>query len=490
MSTSSCCRKLVSINILVFLFCLPNWVWGQWEEATPLFITKDTTKQVIGKEHFTISADQRLHLIYQEIPIAGGSALFYTQREANGGWTSPTFINQDGLLVFNASLSTHPTLSDPYIAYQANQNAESEIVFAFRTLDDIWLTEQLTENNLLDISPSIKADPTGGIHICWVREQEDGEFILMYAYRASENSGWNISRIPDALPGELGEAANPILAVNDAGEVHITFRSGRITSLRISYAYLSEQEAEWEVETLPIYNSNEFEHALAIDIDGRPKVVIGGLFSNNNWRVYEQKRNEEGEWRERKVIVSSGRGGLSSFWIDEQGFTHILINVLFNSVPNGRVNYYENTSGSYRVRVLMGNGVVFSNVVNNATVVMNPAGQAFCAAYLGLTPEQQDIVVFGSENMIATSISSPIISSPISVYPNPTQQVIHIDIPANVSFTEVSLHRIDGSKVLSKRFSGNGGQAYTLDVSTVRAGIYMLQTTLDGRVIHQLMVKE
>ncbi|MEM7512438.1 MAG: hypothetical protein AAF388_16005, partial [Bacteroidota bacterium] len=241
-----------SLGILLFL---PFELLAQWEDASSAFITRDSVKQIIEKEHFVISADQHLHLIYQEIPVAGGSILFHTERDNLGEWSEPAFINQDGFLVFNASLATHPTLSIPYIAYQAEQSTESEIVFAYKTSNGFWITEQITENELLDVSPSIKADPSGGIHICWIREKEE-EFYLMYAYRASESSLWKIYPIENAFPGSLGESSAPQLAVNDEGQVHITFRSGLIGNLRISYAFLASQQSEWFVERLPFFNNN------------------------------------------------------------------------------------------------------------------------------------------------------------------------------------------------------------------------------------------
>ncbi|MEM8897244.1 MAG: T9SS type A sorting domain-containing protein [Bacteroidota bacterium] len=490
MPSFSCLLKLGIVSSLGFLLILPLQLWGQWEEATTKFITQDSVKQIIEKEHFTISADQHLHLIYQEIPIAGGSILYHTERDILGEWNNPTFINQDGLLVFNASLATHPTLSIPYVAYQAEQSIESEIFFAYRTSNGFWLTEQLTDNDLLDVSPSIKADPSGGIHICWIREVEE-EFYLMYAYRATESSPWDIYPIENAFPGSLGESSAPKLAVNDKGQVHVTFRSGIIGNLRISYAFLASQQSDWFVERLPFFNNSEFEHDIAIDTDGLPKVVIGGLFTNNSWRVYEQKKDPKGDWRERNVIVSGGRGGLSSFWIDDQGYSHVLINVFFNSVANGRVNYYENTSGSWRVRALLGNGVVFAQTVNNAIILMDAGGQAYCAAYLGSSPEQQNVIVYGAPvPALATSTTSSLSDPYIQVFPNPAQDQVFMDIPSEVRTPSLSLYGLDGRMYHQELNPTPQEGQLKLELAGLSKGMYLLVIHHDKGVHRQMVIKE
>ncbi|MEM8901895.1 MAG: T9SS type A sorting domain-containing protein, partial [Bacteroidota bacterium] len=469
---------------------LPLQLWGQWEDATAQFITRDDTKQIIGREHFVISNDQHLHLIYQEIPVTGGSILYHTERDIIGEWSSPTFINQDGLLVFDASLATHPTLSIPYVAYQAEQSVDSEIFFAYRTSNGFWITEKLTDNELLDVSPSIKADPNGGIHICWMREQDE-EFSLMYAYRATESSPWKIYPIENASPGSLGESSAPQLAVNDEGQVHITFRSGIIGTLRISYAFLPSQQSEWFVERLPFFNNSEFEHSIAIDTDGLPKVVIGGLFTNSSWRVYEQKKNQEGEWRERDVIVSGGRGGLSSFWIDDQGFSHVLINVFFNSVANGRINYYENTSGSWRVRALLGNGVVFAQTVNKAIIQMDAGGQAYCAAYLGSSPEEQNVIVYGPPTpALATSTARSISSPGIQVFPNPTQEQVSVAIPAELNASSISLYGLDGRLYQQEVDLFPPERAFNLTLKDLDRGMYLLLIQHEKGIFKQMVIKE
>ena len=489
MPSFSCFLKLGTIFSLGVLLFLPIELLGQWEDSSPAFITRDNIKQIIGKEHFVISADQHLHLIYQEIPVAGGSILYYTERDNVGEWSEPAFINQDGFLVFNASLATHPTLSTPYIAYQTEQSLESEIFFSYRTNNGFWISEQVTDNDLLDVSPSIKADPSGGIHMCWIREEEE-EFRLMYAYRAGLSSPWNIYPIENAFPGSLGESSGPQLAVNDEGQVHITFRSGIIGNLRISYAFLRSQQSEWFVERLPFFNNNEFEHAIAIDTDGRPKVVIGGLFTSISWRVYEQKKNEKGEWRERNVVVDGGRGGLSSFWIDNQGNSHVLINVFFNSVANGRVNYYENTTGSWRVRALIGNGVVLNQSVNGAIIQMDEGGQAYCAAYLGSSPEQQNVIVYGAPTpALATSTSSSLSAPNIQVFPNPAQNQIFLKVPSEVRISSISLYGLDGKAYHHELNPGTPDQL-ALELSDLSKGIYLLAIQHDKGVYRQMIIKE
>ncbi|MEM7513510.1 MAG: T9SS type A sorting domain-containing protein, partial [Bacteroidota bacterium] len=172
------------------------------------------------------------------------------------------------------------------------------------------------------------------------------------------------------------------------------------------------------------------------------------------------------------------------------GNSHVLINVFFNSVANGRVNYYENTLGSWRVRALIGNGVIFSQAVNGAIIQMDAGGQAYCAAYLGSSPEQQNVIVYGAPTpALATSTNSSLSRPNIQVFPNPTKDQMFIDIPSEVRISSISLYGLDG-RMYQQELKPTSRDQLGLDLTNLSKGMYLLAIQHDEGVYRQMILKE
>ncbi|RYG15759.1 MAG: T9SS type A sorting domain-containing protein [Chitinophagaceae bacterium] len=75
----------------------------------------------------------------------------------------------------------------------------------------------------------------------------------------------------------------------------------------------------------------------------------------------------------------------------------------------------------------------------------------------------------------------------ITVYPNPTVDLINIKLPTSLASTLVKLVDING-KILDSKI-GNGKQELTFAVQHLPKGVYLLQYTEDSRLVSQKVVK-
>ena len=76
-------------------------------------------------------------------------------------------------------------------------------------------------------------------------------------------------------------------------------------------------------------------------------------------------------------------------------------------------------------------------------------------------------------------------SASLQVYPNPATQFVQIEAPGT-TIDAVSLYRVTGEKLAPATTRESG--AWTLDVSTLPSGVYILEAILDGRATRMRLV--
>lgn len=79
---------------------------------------------------------------------------------------------------------------------------------------------------------------------------------------------------------------------------------------------------------------------------------------------------------------------------------------------------------------------------------------------------------FHQTNLTLVAIENPELFTEISIYPNPAQELVNIDIPKNYGQMDISLYDASG-KLLTNRTNAIG--SFTFDVSTLATGMYYLQ---------------
>lgn len=75
----------------------------------------------------------------------------------------------------------------------------------------------------------------------------------------------------------------------------------------------------------------------------------------------------------------------------------------------------------------------------------------------------------------------------IKVYPNPTQQILHVDLPATITAATMQIKSVTGQTLLSQQLTGTN----TIQVAAIPPGIYMIQVNLpNGEMLQRKFVKQ
>jgi hypothetical protein len=90
------------------------------------------------------------------------------------------------------------------------------------------------------------------------------------------------------------------------------------------------------------------------------------------------------------------------------------------------------------------------------------------------------------ENTLTTSFHEPLADAAIAVFPNPASSFINIT-PVSGSFINlVSIFDLTGKKVLDETITNN--DVISLDIQSLKAGVYILMMNADGKVLTRKIV--
>jgi len=79
---------------------------------------------------------------------------------------------------------------------------------------------------------------------------------------------------------------------------------------------------------------------------------------------------------------------------------------------------------------------------------------------------------FHQTNLTLVAIENVELFAEISIYPNPTSELVNIDIPQNYNEIDINMYDVTG-KLIKNQSNANG--KVTFDVSTLATGTYYLQ---------------
>ncbi|HAW79766.1 MAG TPA: hypothetical protein DCX27_08665 [Balneola sp.] len=76
----------------------------------------------------------------------------------------------------------------------------------------------------------------------------------------------------------------------------------------------------------------------------------------------------------------------------------------------------------------------------------------------------------------------------LSVYPNPTSDVVHVQLPQTVTSAELFIRDMNGKVVQAQ--SLNSSEIVQLDVSKLERGVYILNVVSDENQWQERLVKQ
>jgi len=177
-------------------------------------------------------------------------------------------------------------------------------VFHARFAAGAWSPpEQLSHSPGYAGFPSLAVDGQDRAHVSWYGF--DGAFYQIY-YRRLDQGGWTNET---ALTNEAVDATNPALALGPEGHVHIAwFRQNRQgTGTEVSYLRL-EQGALREIRTVSAIGVDAANPSLAVDGGGTVHLAWSAFV--DTVRIQYVERSPAGSWSPLEFVSPSAVGGL------------------------------------------------------------------------------------------------------------------------------------------------------------------------------------
>ena len=75
----------------------------------------------------------------------------------------------------------------------------------------------------------------------------------------------------------------------------------------------------------------------------------------------------------------------------------------------------------------------------------------------------------------------------VNIFPNPTKDILNIDIPENINIKSITIYSIDGKLIAKKKYSFNSGQ---LNISSLAKGSYTLDIETDKGNFSKTIIRE
>ena len=121
--------------------------------------------------------------------------------------------------------------------------------------------------------------------------------------------------------------------------------------------------------------------------------------------------------------------------------------------------------------------LVLDNTTNNQTILKNVP---FNITSFQFDPDRH---LISKNNTVTLSTNSFELENAISVYPNPVNDELHIQIPTSVGLEKVTVFNSLGQKVAESN-------SLTLSVATVATGVLFVEITTTSGTYHKKIIKK
>ena len=171
----------------------------------------------------------------------------------------------------------------------------------------------------------------------------------------------------------------------------------------------------------------------------------------------------------------------------------IVVNFQENGVDiNGDNNNFTNF-GSTRTTVLAGAGTLLVNIATSASTPIS-SGYRYAVFLTTVDGGFAERLASGTP-MTGVSVTAPLSTSTFenqmySVYPNPADGFIHVEIP-NASFSNVQFRLYDLlGKLVFEEQDATGKDKWQIEVRGLAKGIHILEITADDQVVYHKVAKK
>jgi len=352
------------------------------------------------------------------------------------------------------------------------------------------------------VSPSITTDGSGGAIITWVEDMSlhnDTSAGDLYAQRLDHNglTLWATDGV--SICAAKRQQLNPVIATDGLGGAFISWEDERDISINPLNSDIYAQRVnangvvQWKTNGIGISTTTEQQHSVKIISDQTGGAILAFL----NWSGYvttliTQRIDGNGTLLWGGYAIGSGGKGAFDLVSDNNGGALIT----WEDSRSGAIDNYAQHLDANGAQLWMFGGVVVSNAYGEQTLphLVNDNSGGIIIVWDDSRNTLSDIYAqhvksdgtLGSSNLSTGGISA--ITRAVSVYPNPFDQYLFVDVSSIKSTLPLAITIFDISGKTLETFSGNG--IVRLNLGKYVSNDYLLQIRNRNQVETRLIRKK
>lgn len=270
------------------------------------------------------------------------------------------------------------------------------------------------------------------------------------------------------------------IAQNFSFQLNFTDVLGNKDSLVLGYDYTATDTIDTSFGELTIISTP---HDTVFDV--RVSDVYTNLFSSSSPGTFQSKKqimkqNSDCQFTTIAIEIFAKHWPITATW------NNLLFNdtcregSVFTSVHPGGWWDVGSPSNLYRTELASYNSITFSS--NNSGNLNSPSTNYDSGAYLDANNDTISVfwLKFADSTLLTTSINEHLLTNKIDIYPNPTNEKIHINITKDITLQNatVSIMDISGRLVLSDIALEYNN---TIPLNHLPQGVYILNIRLNEK---------
>jgi hypothetical protein len=463
--------------LFVIALLLTQLARAQWEDDIRLTDTPDTSYLSLNMSHCIAASGDTVHLVWYD-KSEGNWEIFY-KRSIDGGLNWEPDIRLTYMEEFSGSPSLSLSGSAVNIVWEDSRDGNREIYF-INSLDGgvNWSAEKrLTVDAYYSYFPVISSSGSY-IHVAWVSKDINAQTWRVF-YKHSSDGGINWGA-DTWLSVNSPDAYCPSIAATGS-DVYVVWNDSRDGNIEIYYRKSSDSGLTWGPE-IRLTNDPA--------VSNLPSIAVSGSFVHIVWddnrdglpEVYYKGSTDGGENWSDDIPISSDPASSS---LPNLAVSNSVLHVVWQDFPD--IFYsYSTDGGDTWAEVAKLNDFSYSTTLPFIAVSDPVLHVVWCdwrnfnyEIYYKRNPTG-GVFVGLEDEMLSNS------GEQISIYPNPASRQLTVGSGAkrspersegSRSAVRLSIVDLYGREI--KEFPGISSFPYTMDISSLRNGLYFLRVKND-----------
>jgi hypothetical protein len=260
-----------------------------------------------------------LHVVWADT-TSGNWEIYYAQKPSGGAWSAPVNISNTAPgESFNSDIAVDNS-GNICVVWQDYATSNWEIYYATSTDGVIWSPPVNISNNLgVSAEPAIAIDNSGNLHVVW----QDDSLTHNEIYYANSTDGGTTWSPPVIITGDDYISVYPDIAIDSSSNLHVVWQDGIPSEI---YYAISPDGSSWShlVNISRNPSSNSRYPDIAIDSSSNLHVVWQDD-SSGNWEICYATSADGVTWSAPDNISNnSGNSYAPAIAIDNNDNPHVV----------------------------------------------------------------------------------------------------------------------------------------------------------------------